>query len=88
MSLCALHKIIQKFEITGQSGILPSRRRKQILSSSIENVAIGVVEASNQSSDSSVNQWFPVYRICRTLLCNKFNGGDVDFFSRSKNRTN
>ncbi|GBM97647.1 hypothetical protein AVEN_68127-1 [Araneus ventricosus] len=46
--------IIQKFEITGQLGILPSRARKQIPSSSVEDVATAVVEASNQSPHGSV----------------------------------
>ncbi|GFV97691.1 hypothetical protein TNCV_2312781 [Trichonephila clavipes] len=44
MSPYALHKMIQKFETTGQLGIVPDRRGKHIPSSSIENVAIAVVK--------------------------------------------
>ncbi|GBM57085.1 hypothetical protein AVEN_261426-1 [Araneus ventricosus] len=39
MSPCALRKMIQKFETTGQLGILPGRGRKQISFSSFEDVA-------------------------------------------------
>ncbi|GBO39959.1 hypothetical protein AVEN_107801-1 [Araneus ventricosus] len=46
---CALRKMIQKFETTGQLGIVPGRGRKQIPSSSVEDVAPAVVEASSQS---------------------------------------
>ncbi|GBL84603.1 hypothetical protein AVEN_191069-1 [Araneus ventricosus] len=45
MSPCALRKIIQKFQTTMQIGILPGGGRKQIPSSSVEDVAIAVVEA-------------------------------------------
>ncbi|GBO28552.1 hypothetical protein AVEN_210917-1 [Araneus ventricosus] len=45
---CALRKMIQKFETTGQLGIVPRRGRKQIPSSSVEDVAPAVVEASRQ----------------------------------------
>ncbi|GBM24303.1 hypothetical protein AVEN_158864-1 [Araneus ventricosus] len=38
MSPCALRKMIQKFETTGQLGILPGRGRKQIPSSRVEDV--------------------------------------------------
>ncbi|GBM63013.1 hypothetical protein AVEN_12287-1 [Araneus ventricosus] len=63
MSSCALRKMIQKFETTGQLGILPGRERKQIPSSRVEDVAIAVVEASNQSphgsdADSEVHTTF------------------------------
>ncbi|GFV55818.1 DUF4817 domain-containing protein [Trichonephila clavipes] len=51
----ALRKMIQKFETTGQFGILPGRRRKHIPSSSTENVATAVVEASSQSLDDSMS---------------------------------
>ncbi|GBM35927.1 hypothetical protein AVEN_244991-1 [Araneus ventricosus] len=53
-SPCALRKVIQKFETTGQLGILPGRGRKQIPSSSVEDVATVVVEASSQSPHGSV----------------------------------
>ncbi|GBM10613.1 hypothetical protein AVEN_21932-1 [Araneus ventricosus] len=47
--------MIPKFETTGQLDFLPSRGRKQIPSSSIENVATEVVEASSQSPHGSVS---------------------------------
>ncbi|GBM30876.1 hypothetical protein AVEN_85055-1 [Araneus ventricosus] len=52
---CVLRKMIQKFKITGQFGILPGRGRMQIPSSSVEDVATAVIEASSQSSHGSVN---------------------------------
>ncbi|GBL73710.1 hypothetical protein AVEN_230699-1 [Araneus ventricosus] len=55
MSPCALRKMIQKFETTGQLAILPGRGRKQIPSSSVEDVATAVVEASSQSPHGSVS---------------------------------
>ncbi|GBM60515.1 hypothetical protein AVEN_260001-1 [Araneus ventricosus] len=55
MSPCALPKMIQKFETTGQLGILPGRGRKQIPSSSVEDVATAVVEANSQSPHGSVS---------------------------------
>ncbi|GBN56346.1 hypothetical protein AVEN_11436-1 [Araneus ventricosus] len=55
MSLSALRKMIQKFETTGQLGILPVRGRKQIASSSFEDVATAVFEASNQSPHGSAS---------------------------------
>ncbi|GBN13339.1 hypothetical protein AVEN_136095-1 [Araneus ventricosus] len=55
MSPCALRKMIQKFETTGDLGIFPGRRRKQIPSSSVEDVATAVVEASSQSPHDSVS---------------------------------
>ncbi|GBN28419.1 hypothetical protein AVEN_191011-1 [Araneus ventricosus] len=54
MSPCALRKMIQKFETTGKLGILPSRGRKQIPSSSVEDAVAAVVEASGQSPHGSV----------------------------------
>ncbi|GBM43349.1 hypothetical protein AVEN_166094-1 [Araneus ventricosus] len=53
MSPCALLKKVQEFETTGQLGILPGRGRKQIPSSSVEDVGTAVVEASNQSPHGS-----------------------------------
>ncbi|GBM84744.1 hypothetical protein AVEN_64885-1 [Araneus ventricosus] len=47
-SPCALCKMIQKFESTGQLGILPCRGKKQISSSIAEDVDTAVVEASSQ----------------------------------------
>ncbi|GFY72799.1 uncharacterized protein TNIN_346921 [Trichonephila inaurata madagascariensis] len=58
MSPYALRKMIQEFETTGQLGILPGRERRHIPSSSIENVATAVVEASSQSPDGRVNVSF------------------------------
>ncbi|GBO43161.1 hypothetical protein AVEN_181881-1 [Araneus ventricosus] len=55
MSPCALRKMIQKFETTGQLSIFLGRVRKQILSSSLENVDTAVVEASSQSVHGSVS---------------------------------
>ncbi|GBN97942.1 hypothetical protein AVEN_72147-1 [Araneus ventricosus] len=55
MSPCALRKTILKFETTGQLDILPGRGRKQIPSSSVEDVATAVVEASSQSPRGSVS---------------------------------
>ncbi|GBM82439.1 hypothetical protein AVEN_229480-1 [Araneus ventricosus] len=52
MSPCALCKMIQRFETTGQIGILPG---KQIPSSSFEDVDTSVVEASSQSLHGSVS---------------------------------
>ncbi|GBM41325.1 hypothetical protein AVEN_241484-1 [Araneus ventricosus] len=52
---CALRKMIQKFETTGQPGILPGRGRKQIPSSSVEDVVIVVVEDNSQSPHGSVS---------------------------------
>ncbi|GBN02983.1 hypothetical protein AVEN_255938-1 [Araneus ventricosus] len=49
MSSCALRKMIQKFETTGQLEILPGRGRKKIPSSNVEDVATAVVEVSSQS---------------------------------------
>ncbi|GFT08414.1 uncharacterized protein TNCV_2751411 [Trichonephila clavipes] len=51
MSPHALRKMIQKFEATGQLGILPCRGLKHITSSIIKNVATAVVEANSQSPD-------------------------------------
>ncbi|GBM63188.1 hypothetical protein AVEN_185563-1 [Araneus ventricosus] len=45
----------QKFETTGQLGILPGRRRKQFPSSSVEEMATVVVEASSESPHGSVS---------------------------------
>ncbi|GBM40410.1 hypothetical protein AVEN_201409-1 [Araneus ventricosus] len=45
-----LRKMIQKFETNGQLAILPGRGRKQIPSSSVEDMATAVFEASSQSS--------------------------------------
>ena len=50
MSPYGLRKMMQKFETTGQLGILPGRGRKQIQSSRVENVATAVVEASSSQS--------------------------------------
>ncbi|GBL84602.1 hypothetical protein AVEN_191068-1 [Araneus ventricosus] len=55
MSPCALRKMIQKFETTEQLGILPGRGRKQIPSSSVEDVNTEVVEAISQSPHGSVS---------------------------------
>ncbi|GBN35733.1 hypothetical protein AVEN_251779-1 [Araneus ventricosus] len=55
MSPCALRKMIQKFETTGQLGILPGRGRKQIPSSSVEDVNTAVVEARSQSPHGSAS---------------------------------
>ncbi|GBL77712.1 hypothetical protein AVEN_152931-1 [Araneus ventricosus] len=55
MSRSALRKMIQKFETIGQLGIFPGRRRKQILTSSVEDVAIAVVEANSQSPHGNVS---------------------------------
>ncbi|GFU79407.1 DUF4817 domain-containing protein [Trichonephila clavipes] len=55
MSPYALRKMIQKLETTGQLCFLPCRERNQISSSSIENVATAVVEASSQPPDGSVS---------------------------------
>ncbi|GBL99027.1 hypothetical protein AVEN_227535-1 [Araneus ventricosus] len=52
---CALRKMIQKFETTVQLGILPGRGRKQIPSSSVEDVATVVIETSSQSPHGSVS---------------------------------
>ncbi|GBM24654.1 hypothetical protein AVEN_272884-1 [Araneus ventricosus] len=54
MSPCALRKMIQKFETTGQLGILPGKGRNQILSSSVVDAATAFVEASSQSPHGSV----------------------------------
>ncbi|GBM40265.1 hypothetical protein AVEN_238044-1 [Araneus ventricosus] len=50
-----LRKMIQKFETNGQLAILPGRGRKQIPSSSVEDMATAVFEASSQSSHGSVS---------------------------------
>ncbi|GBO24951.1 hypothetical protein AVEN_195266-1 [Araneus ventricosus] len=55
MSPCALRMMIQKFETTGRLDILPGRGRKQIPSSSVEDLAIAVVDSSSQSPHGSVN---------------------------------
>ena len=55
MSPRALHKIMLKFEATGQLGILPGRGRKRIPSSSFENVATAVVKTSSQSPYGDVS---------------------------------
>ncbi|GBM57910.1 hypothetical protein AVEN_237791-1 [Araneus ventricosus] len=55
MSPCSLRKMIQKFETTGQLGIFSGRGRKQIPSSSVEDVATAVVEASSLSPHGSVS---------------------------------
>ncbi|GBL72540.1 hypothetical protein AVEN_127816-1 [Araneus ventricosus] len=55
MSPCTVCKMIQKFETTGQLGILLGRLRKEIPSSSVEDVATAVVEASSQSPHGSVS---------------------------------
>ncbi|GBM85277.1 hypothetical protein AVEN_84104-1 [Araneus ventricosus] len=54
VSMCS-HKMIQKFETTGQLGILPGRGRKRSPSSSVEEMATAVVEASSQSPHGSVS---------------------------------
>ncbi|GFX87549.1 uncharacterized protein TNCV_1330811 [Trichonephila clavipes] len=46
MSKYALRKMIQKFETTGQLGILPGSGRKNILSTSDGNVAIASLKTS------------------------------------------
>ncbi|GBN70932.1 hypothetical protein AVEN_197089-1 [Araneus ventricosus] len=74
MSPCVLRKMIQKFETTGQFGILPGRGRKQIPSPSIENVATAVVEASSQSSHGSVRVSL-VSRVFYMPLYEKSYGG-------------
>ncbi|GBM70864.1 hypothetical protein AVEN_76819-1 [Araneus ventricosus] len=61
MSPFALRKMIQKFETTGQLGILPGRGRKQIPSPSVEDMATAVVEASSQSLHGSVS--VPIVRL-------------------------
>ncbi|GBN87981.1 hypothetical protein AVEN_141208-1 [Araneus ventricosus] len=55
MSSCALWKVIQKFEATGQIGILPGCGRKQIPSYSAEDGATAVVEVSSKSPHGSVS---------------------------------
>ncbi|GIY76299.1 DUF4817 domain-containing protein [Caerostris extrusa] len=55
MCPCALRKMIQKFETTGQLAILLNRERKQIPSARVENGATAVVEASSQSPPGSVS---------------------------------
>ncbi|GBN07598.1 hypothetical protein AVEN_260997-1 [Araneus ventricosus] len=47
--------MIQKFETTGRLDILPGRGRKQIPSSSVEDLAIAVVDSSSQSPHGSVS---------------------------------
>ncbi|GBN98134.1 hypothetical protein AVEN_194341-1 [Araneus ventricosus] len=72
----ALRKMIQNFERTGQLGILPGRGRKQIPSSSFEDVATALVEASSQPPHGSVIvPVVPVYWICRIPLYKKSYGG-------------
>ncbi|GBO22421.1 hypothetical protein AVEN_37093-1 [Araneus ventricosus] len=76
MSSCALRKMIQKLETTGQLGILPGREQKQIPSSRVEDVAIAVVEASSQSPHGSVSAPIVyICRICRIPLYEKSYGG-------------
>ncbi|GBL72627.1 hypothetical protein AVEN_127885-1 [Araneus ventricosus] len=61
MSPCALRKMTQKFETTGELGILPGRGRKQIPSSSVQDMATAVVEANSLSPHGSVS----VSVVCR-----------------------
>ena len=76
MSPCALCKMIQKFEATGQLGILPGSGRKRITSSSVENVATAVVEACSQSPHGNVGvPVVSVYLICRNPQHEKSSGG-------------
>ena len=55
MSPRAPRKMIQKFEATGQFDIPSGRGKKQILSSSVENVATAVIEASRQSMHGNMS---------------------------------
>ncbi|GBM11606.1 hypothetical protein AVEN_180153-1 [Araneus ventricosus] len=70
---CALRKMKQKFKTTGQLGILPGRGRKQIPSTSVEDVAIAVVETSSQSPhgsdrDSEVRTTFALEFLARMMV--------------------
>lgn len=55
MSPFDLHKMINKFEATGQLGIIPGRARQQIQSFSVENGTTVVLGANRQSPHGSVN---------------------------------
>ncbi|GFS55546.1 hypothetical protein TNIN_17531 [Trichonephila inaurata madagascariensis] len=69
-------KMIQKFETVEQLDILQVENKGKS-SSSIENVATMVVEASIQLPDGSANEpgVFPVYWIYRIPLYNRSYGG-------------
>ncbi|GBM22532.1 hypothetical protein AVEN_183966-1 [Araneus ventricosus] len=72
---CAQRKMIQKFETTQQLGIIPGRGQKQIPSSSVEDEATAVFEASSQSPHDSVSvPVIPVYCISRIPLSGKYKG--------------
>ncbi|GBM56328.1 hypothetical protein AVEN_60310-1 [Araneus ventricosus] len=65
--------MIQKFETARQLGILPGRGRKQIPSSSVEDVATAVVEACGQSphasdGDSGVRTTFALELLARIVV--------------------